>query len=698
MTPSFTFPHLNLSHPKYRPDIDGLRAIAVLSVVAFHAFPNWMRGGFIGVDIFFVISGFLISTIIFENLDRGTFSFFEFYARRIKRIFPALFLVLIACYVFGWFALLADEYKQLGKHIAAGAGFVSNFILWGEAGYFDNTAETKPLLHLWSLGIEEQFYIVWPLLLWFAWKQKFNLLTLTITVALVSFILNMKGVKHDLIATFYSPHTRFWELLCGSILAWFVLYKQNAFLNLRLYIDGWLAKIIYRDKTENDGSTLSNILSFIGLALLAYGFWKIDKNFSFPGKWALLPVLGSVLIILAGTKAWINRNILSNKIAVWFGLISFPLYLWHWPLLSFARIIESEMPNRTIRILVVLTSMMLAWITYRLVERPIRLGKYSNLKVFILVIFMVVVGLIGYKTYDSDGFKFRSAVKKTEANASMFTKPELKESRENCQKLINHDDNGHCLVSPNSSIISDLDLVFLGDSHSEALAIGYSDLNMQQKFIAKGKGGCLPFAGTMTFSQNEPRTFENYYSPVFDLITNNFESNSIVLITARYAFYLESSGFGASEKHFPTDYVHIQKSGVKLERSPTLYRNTFSDGLLETLNLITNKVKNIVIVLQVPELGFDPRACIERPFSNSKSNCYVLKKDVLNRQNNYRFIINEIAKNFKNVKVYDPLDVFCDQEKCYAVRNGEMLYRDDDHISVLGAKAVLRDMYSKGYL
>lgn len=223
-----------MSHPKYRPDIDGLRAVAVLSVVAFHAFPNWMKGGFMGVDVFFVISGFLISTIIFENLESDTFSFSEFYARRIKRIFPSLLLILIASYVFGWFILLADEYKQLGKHIAAGAGFISNFVLWNEAGYFDNSAETKPLLHLWSLGIEEQFYIVWPFIIWFAWRKKFNLLTLTIIVALVSFALNIKGVKQDLVATFYSPQTRFWELLSGSVLAWFALYKKDSFSNFKL--------------------------------------------------------------------------------------------------------------------------------------------------------------------------------------------------------------------------------------------------------------------------------------------------------------------------------------------------------------------------------------------------------------------------------------------------------------------------------
>lgn len=161
----------------------------MLSVLAFHAFPSWVNGGFIGVDVFFVISGYLISTILFENLERGTFSFAEFYARRVKRIFPALLLVLIASYAFGWLALLGDEYKQLGKHIVAGAGFISNFVFWNEAGYFDNSAETKPLLHLWSLGIEEQFYIVWPLLLWFAWKRKFSLVTITVLIALLSFYL-----------------------------------------------------------------------------------------------------------------------------------------------------------------------------------------------------------------------------------------------------------------------------------------------------------------------------------------------------------------------------------------------------------------------------------------------------------------------------------------------------------------------------
>ncbi|MBR0568781.1 acyltransferase family protein [Azoarcus sp. L1K30] len=393
MTKAFS----HLSHPKYRPDIDGLRAVAVLAVIGFHAFPVWIRGGFIGVDIFFVISGFLISTIIFENLDNETFSFSEFYVRRVRRIFPALAVVLLVCLAAGWLILTPDELNQLGTHIAAGAGFVSNFVLWGEAGYFDNAAETKPLLHLWSLGIEEQFYIVWPLLLWLAWKRNFNLLTLTSIVALVSIYLNIKGVKQDSIATFYSPKTRFWELLCGSILAWLTIYKKDTLSIVKLKIDIFISRLIYEKEIEAKGNLTLNILSLSGCCLLAYGFWRINKEFSFPGKWAVIPVLGAVLIIMAGPQAWINRNLLSSRIAIWFGLISFPLYLWHWPLLSFSRIIENEEPGIRTRITAILISVVLAWLTTRLIEKPFRIGnKRARLKTAALCGLILSIGVTGF--------------------------------------------------------------------------------------------------------------------------------------------------------------------------------------------------------------------------------------------------------------------------------------------------------------
>ncbi len=363
--------------PKYRADIDGLRAVAVLTVVVFHAFPSYAPGGFIGVDVFFVISGYLISRLILESLGKGTFSLAEFYGRRIRRIAPALLLVLIATYVFGAFVLFEDEYRQLGKHIAAGAGFLSNIVLWFETGYFDTAAETKPLLHLWSLGIEEQFYLLWPLVILVAWKSRIALLIAIVLLVASSFLLSAVGVLSDPVATFYSPQTRFWELLAGSALAW-VSLRSAAIPDL----------------------TTRNALPLLGALLLAVGVMQLSSATPFPGAWALMPVLGAVAIISAGPDAWLNRVVLSHPVLVWIGLISFPLYLWHWPLLSFLNIAEFGAPSRAARVAAVVAAIALAWLTYILVERPVRFGKHGRVKLValsLLTLGMLGVGYISYR-------------------------------------------------------------------------------------------------------------------------------------------------------------------------------------------------------------------------------------------------------------------------------------------------------------
>ena len=394
-------------HPKYRADIDGLRAIAVLSVVLFHAFPSALRGGFTGVDIFFVISGFLISTIILANLQNHSFSFADFYGRRIRRIFPVLLLVLVACLVFGWYELLATEYKQLGLHTASGAGFLANFTFWRETGYFDNSAETKPLLHLWSLGVEEQFYIVWPALLWFAWKKRFNLLTITIVVGVLSLLLNVSTVHADPGATFYSPQTRFWEMLAGSVLAYLTLHQIKFLPAAQQRLDAWLGQVIYTQAPPADGRTLRDVQALLGIALIVLGFWLITKERAFPGWWALMPTTGAILIIAAGSRSWFNRVVLGHRVLVWIGLISFPLYLWHWPLLSFARIVERGTPSAAIRAGAVLAAIALAWLSYVLVEKQVRSGRHNRVKTGVLVLLMVVVGLSGFEIHRRDGLPFR---------------------------------------------------------------------------------------------------------------------------------------------------------------------------------------------------------------------------------------------------------------------------------------------------
>ncbi len=359
----------HLIHPKYRPDIDGLRAVAVLSVLGFHAFPQWVKGGFIGVDIFFVISGFLISTIIFASLDGKGFSYSEFYARRIKRIFPALVVVMGATFAFGWYTLLPGEWQQLGKHVAAGAGFVSNFAFWGEAGYFDNAAETKPLLHLWSLAIEEQFYIFWPLLLGLAWKRKWRMLAVIGAVAAASFLLNVSTIHSHRTAAFYSPLSRFWELMAGGMLAYMRLHKPHLLVKQR------------------------NLQAIAGFVLIALGLLMLRGGKAFPGWWALLPVLGAFYCIAAGPQAWLNKHVLGSRPMVWVGLISYPLYLWHWPLLAFARIFEGKTPSDGVRAGAMVAAFVLAWLTYRFVERytrqttrkPVMFGLLAAMVAFVLL-------------------------------------------------------------------------------------------------------------------------------------------------------------------------------------------------------------------------------------------------------------------------------------------------------------------------
>lgn len=394
-------------HPVYRPDIDGLRAVAILSVVIFHAFPFWLPGGFVGVDVFFVISGFLISTIIFRSLQRGDFSFTEFYAHRIKRIFPALIVVLTACYAFGWFALMPSEFKQLGKHMAAGAGFVQNFILREEVGYFDTAAELKPLLHLWSLAIEEQFYLIYPVLIFVVWRVGLNVLTVVLLLGLISFGLNISGVRANPTETFFMPQTRFWELLAGSVLAYLQFFKKA---KLASWMQQWaFHPVLFRHPPQSlrRGEVLNSVLSVVGLLLLIAAVWFINKSKPFPGYRAVLPVLGAFLLILAGPEAWGNRVVLANRLMVFVGLISYPLYLWHWPILSFARVIEGEIPSRKIRISAVVLSFVLAWLTYRLIEKPIRFGKKTWIKPAILCISMAVIGYIGYNAFQRHGLAFR---------------------------------------------------------------------------------------------------------------------------------------------------------------------------------------------------------------------------------------------------------------------------------------------------
>lgn len=668
---------MHLSHPKYRPDIDGLRALAILSVVAFHAFPEWVKGGFIGVDIFFVISGFLISTIVFENLDRGTFSFTEFYARRIKRIFPALVVVMASCYVFGWFALLAYEYQQLGKHIAGGAGFISNFLLWKEAGYFDSSADTKPLLHLWSLGIEEQFYIVFPLLMWFAWKRNLNLFMITAGIALASFCFNLIGIKKDAVAAFYMPYTRFWELLCGSLLAWVTLYKSNSISIITTKINNQIGAALLCQAPKADDKLFVNTLSLVGLLLLLYGFWRINKGFSFPGKWAVIPVLGAVFVILAGPKAWANRHLLSNKAVVWFGLISFPLYLWHWPLLSFARVIENGPVNYEIRIAAVLLSIALSWFTYRFVERPIRFaGGQDKIKIASLSVLIFIIGSIGYLTYKNDGLSYRIDGPKKMLNELIST-PYPKVEYFECQALLPELKD----IKFDDCKISKIDLptiLFIGDSHTKHF--GSTDWGKfgDNSILMVTKSECLPFSNDQFLNKNDCKK-------AFEGVINYASSSKSVktVILSGYWAYLMSGGF---EKR--GDNWRIA------ERPDAEDALTFKKNFRFFASKLLDSGKNVIFLMDIPDLDFDIKTCFDnRPFritvANTRNDCWINEADYFRRMAPFDLVLDEVFAEYPSIKVYNPRRIFCNGAKCVASDGLMPYYANGDHLNHYGAGLVV---------
>jgi peptidoglycan/LPS O-acetylase OafA/YrhL len=375
------WPMLSFPSARYRPDIDGLRAIAVTLVANFHAFPEAIPGGFIGVDIFFVISGFLITGIIARELDLRRFSLLAFYNRRIRRIFPALIVVLFATLVLGWLWMLPQAYARLSADVFASAAFFANIALLVQSGYFDIESARKPLLHLWSLGIEEQFYLLWPLILMPIARLRLSILAAAFVIGVVSFVLNVALIGSNPVATFYLPLTRAWELLAGAALAsnWSLISQTTIASNLR---------------------------ASIGVLLIAVAAVVLDPQSAFPGWWAVLPVVGTVLL-LSAPAAWCGRHLLASRPLVWIGLISYPLYLWHWPLLVFFGIIKFTPLTLIERELILWLSVALAWLTYRFVEIPVRFGRPSPLRISSLCAGMVLTAVAGGVVAAGRGFDFR---------------------------------------------------------------------------------------------------------------------------------------------------------------------------------------------------------------------------------------------------------------------------------------------------
>jgi peptidoglycan/LPS O-acetylase OafA/YrhL len=633
----------------YRPDIDGLRAIAVLAVIGFHAFPAWVRGGFVGVDVFFVISGYLISTILLAGMERGSFRFSQFYMRRIRRIFPALIVVLLACMVAGWILLFSFEYKALGKHVAGSAAFVSNFVLWNEAGYFDKAAAIKPLLHIWSLGIEEQFYIVWPLLLYLVWKR--NAATLALLLLLVSsFTFNV--MSSDPAADFYSPLTRFWELMAGAVLAYLSLHWKDL-----AGIFGKLPRPAPQiiDAGMAPESITRNATAVIGLLLIVTTVMTVDETRKFPGWWALLPVVGTYLMIAAGPRAWINNKLLANRGLVAVGLISYPLYLWHWPLLSFIRIVNGTAPSAAAAALAILLSFALAWLTYLLVEKPLRFGKAAPLKAAALLLVMMAVGSAGYFTYAEGGFTFRNPGAEDLVAAAQDYEPSA----------------GLTLGNPNAP-----ETILVGDSTMsqyvprvrkliERHAI---DLN-RDGIIFETLGGCPPIPDIA-------RDVNPACAPFIDKVLPTLDGEKVKTVAL--------TAFWTTEFTIAEYYLRADKSKVLLRDSEAAQDRAL-DNFSALISHLVRAGKRVFVLLETPSSNlYDPATLMPTGWRRLLARPKIPKSPTRSQMEQFVGKISDKIQRTAEAagaRVIKPLDYLCDSEFCpIADEDGHLIYFNYDHL------------------
>lgn len=460
---------------KYRSDIAGLRAVAVLPILLFHAGVNALPGGFIGVDVFFVISGFLITSIICHEMDAGVFSQIEFYRRRVARIVPALSLVLISTLIAGYFLLLPFEMRDLGKSVASAALFVSNFFFMFKADYFGGAAESKPLLHTWSLAVEEQFYIFYPIGIYIIKRWAAKMLKPALCIGVLSslalaFLLNY--IKPD--AAFYLIPSRAWELGAGGLIA----------LNFFPAIRSRFAK---------------QVIAVGGLAAIILGCFLVTSELPFPAPWALVPVIGTVLLIAYGQGA-ITSHLLSAPPMTFIGDISYSTYLWHWPVITFYRLLTGNELDLPETVALVSVSIALAWLTYLLVERP-SLKKFRNgtpLPVALggLGVLVSVAVLALLASINSDRFgRYPAEIGRIASYASYTETQEYKYQyfdRDQCLEASRNNGASTCLRYSADK----RNVLIFGDSHATQYWRAFSEKYADDNVMKASTSGCRPTVHT----------------------------------------------------------------------------------------------------------------------------------------------------------------------------------------------------------
>lgn len=631
----------------YRREIDGLRAVAVLPVILFHAGFQFVGGGFVGVDIFFVISGYLITTILINELEAGHFSIINFYERRARRILPALFVLLLACLPFAWLWLIPEDLKGFAQSLMAVTTFASNILFWRQSDYFDVAAEFKPLLHTWSLAVEEQFYLLFPLFLMLFWRRSQRLLlALLAGAALLSLGAAQWGVAYNPTATFFLLPTRGWELAIGALCAFYMT----------------------RAAAGQPAPRASQWGSLAGLALIAFSIFAFSKHTPFPSVYALLPTVGAALVILFATPATLAGRILGSRLAVGIGLVSYSAYLWHQPILAFARHRSLDGPSQPQMAALVALTLVLAYLSWQYIEKPFRnRSKFGRTQIFTFAaagsLLFFAIGIAGHKT---DGMK---AVKTTPQQMQVLQTVTSSPERKGCHT------QGRDYLKPQDACTfngAGGEWAVFGDSH--AIELAYV---LAEQLRERGEGvrqfsfsGCVPSYQRKV--EGNPGCGE-WSSETVDFIAADPHIREVVI-----SYRLHSALYGNHESVYPrlpSEFSDQQRSAIWTSYKTILQR--FVDA-----------GKHVTVVLQAPELPRQVDKLIR--MADDPRNVAGVSADWWHRRSAY--VEQRLAELPRAVRVLRPESLLCDAARCYAVRDARALYFDDDHMSPYAAGLVARQI------
>ena len=639
---------------KYRAEIDGLRALAVVPIILFHAEFELFSGGFLGVDVFFVISGYLITTILIEDIENKRLSIVNFYERRARRILPALAVMVITTITLGWFVLTPYFLSDLFQTTAAISFFASNILLYIKSGYFSAISELKPFLHTWSLAVEEQYYIVFPIFLAFAYRfGRRAVFWITAFLCLVSLLMSEWSWRVDKEANFYLLHTRAWELLTGSISA-FIIQKQ--------------------------GVQKNNPLALLGLAAIVFSIFFYDETMPFPGVYALVPVLGAVLLVLYAEKETLVAKLLSTKGFIGIGLISYSAYLWHQPIFALMKHSKISEPTQYNYILAIGIIFLVSVVTWKYVEQPFRnKSTVNSKKVFLFsTLFISLMALVGLYGHVKLGFPERLSYETNSISKGAFDKnPRQKECHyiEKLKGLKNA-----CVLGTTEN--TEPSIALIGNSHGDMFAKSLSDSLSSNDLAAYNLSfnGCSPVDfehGSSSFSEN------SCYKLVMGFLSEHKEISSVI-VSFRWILLISGTGYGVEKLNDDKDLL---PQDVVQKRAEVVAKKIEELAKLE---------KHIVIVYPVPEAGVDvPNFVTKQRMFNDENFYFRIPYETFKQRNSAAYAALDSVKEIKSLSRIYPSSVICDESIngfCETVIDGRSVYFDDDHLSNYGASLITPDI------